>query len=127
MRRRTLNQMRFYMLSQFKKVVVSVAMLGCVLGMQAEENKPLLSSTVKKVLASAGLVAGGVLLTEGLMYKESILLSPALATKIGSVLAINAALYFLYSAKGIKAKIRSLCGSFNLLSAGMPAYMACRM
>ena len=106
------------MLSLFKKTVLSVAMLGCAFGAQAEDKKSQFSSTAKKALASAGLVAGGALLSGGRI------IVPQISIVAGSALTVTAGLYLLCSARDMKAKIKSLCGSFNLLLAGTPLFIA---
>ena len=97
------------MLSQFKKTVLSVTMLGCAFGMQAEEKKESSASSLKTALASAAIIAGGYLFND----------TRSLNMRIGCALAGIPALYLLSSAKGTKAKLYSLCGSLNLFAGGV--------
>jgi hypothetical protein len=112
------------MLSLFKKTVLSVAMLGCAFGMQAEEKKTN-ASTLKTAIASAAIVAGGSLFSLS-KYLNKVSLdgsNPYLGAGIGCTLAGLSALYLLSSAKGTRAKLYSLCGSLNLFAAGCAVHV----
>jgi len=109
------------MLSLFKKTALSVAMLGSVVSMHAEEEKkPMLPSSVKTALASAGILAGGLSLIKGYITDTP---GGTATSIVGVTLAGASILYLLKSAKGIRAKIRSLWGASNLLIATIPTYI----
>jgi hypothetical protein len=123
------------MVSLFKKTVLSVAMLGCAFGMQAEDKKESNSTASAGAVALAtAATATGVGLT--LFSAKDILfafatakltpdmgfgtagqaiisaMSPQSALLIpGLLLGIGAPLYLFKSARGVLAKARSVFGS----------------
>ncbi len=127
------------MTSLFKKTVLTVAMLGCVFGAQAEKKAV---SRGEALLASAAMVAGSAVTVVGAMGFGSMQtnlndLPPSLAEKLaatgpyaliaipGAILTLSSAIYCFKAAKGFWKKSRSTVGSLLTIAGGLVLAGAC--
>lgn len=127
------------MTSLFKKSVLTVTMLGCVFGAQAEKKAV---SRGGALLASAAMVAGSAATVVGAMGLGAMQtnlndLPPSLAEKLaatgpyaliaipGTILALGSAIYCFKAAKGFWKKSRSTVGSLVTIAGGLVLAGAC--
>lgn len=140
------------MTNMFKKLVLAVAMLGCMGSMQAaEDNRKSTASSGKVALATLGMAAGAFCTSLGfigcggqayafypvpgalpssLSQQLSSTASYAPLIILGPILILGSTLYCAKSAKGGLQKLRSLFGSSVataggfVLAVGLLGYMA---
>lgn len=127
------------MISLCKKTVLTVAMLGCVLGAQADKKAV---SSGKALLATAAMVGGSAATVVGAMGFGSMQtnlndLPPSLAEKFaatgpyaliaipGAIMALGSAIYCFKAAKGLWKKSRSTIGSLLTIAGGLVLTGAC--